>query len=111
MNSKKKVLVLGGKPIGSVELVQKLKEKDLYVIVTDYLPLEDSPAKRIADESWDISTAEVDLLSQKIIDENISAIMTGVHEFNINRMLDICEKTSLPTYCCLLYTSDAADEL
>lgn len=99
MNSKKKVLVLGGKPIGSVELVQKLKEKDLYVIVTDYLPLDDSPAKRIADEAWDISTAEVDLLSRRIIDENISAIMTGVHEFNINRMLDICEKTSLPTYC------------
>ena len=46
----KKLLVLGGKPIGSVELVERAKELGAYVIVADYLPIEQSPAKRIADE-------------------------------------------------------------
>ena len=59
----KKMLVLGGKPIGSVELVKRAKELGAYVIVTDYLPIEQSPAKRIADECWDISTAEVNKLT------------------------------------------------
>ena len=41
-----KLLVLGGKPIGSIELVQKAKAKGIYTIVTDYLPIEESPAKK-----------------------------------------------------------------
>jgi len=97
MNSK--ILVLGGKPIGSIELVKRLQERGFYTIVTDYLSSEDSPAKKIADEAWDISTAEVDTLVSMIKDNQISGIMTGVHEFNINRMLDICERTGLPSYC------------
>ena len=58
----KKLLILGGKPIGSIELVTRAKELGLYVIVTDYLPVERSPAKAFGDEVWDISTAEVDIL-------------------------------------------------
>lgn len=49
----KKILVLGGKPIGSVELVERAKQLGAYVVVADYLPKEESPAKRIADESCD----------------------------------------------------------
>lgn len=99
MNNKKKVLVLGGKPIGSIELVKRLKELGYYVIVSDYLPKEQSPAKKIADESWDISTANIEELSEMIEKDGISGIMTGVHEFNINRMLDLCEKYSFSCYC------------
>lgn len=64
MCDKKKLLVLGGKPIGSIELVQRAKELNLYVIVTDFLPEEQSPAKRFADESWNISTSEIDILEE-----------------------------------------------
>lgn len=95
----KKLLVLGGKPIGSIELVTRAKELGLYVIVTDYLPVEQSPAKTIADEVWDISTAEVDILVTKCREQKVDGILTGVHEFNINRMLDICAKLNKPCYC------------
>lgn len=95
----KKILVLGGKPIGSIELVKRIKELGYYVIVTDFLGLEQSPAKKIADESWDISTAEVEKLSQLCLENNVDAVLTAVHEFNINRMLDICEKINKPCYC------------
>lgn len=95
----KKVLVLGGKPIGSVELVNRLHELGHYVIVTDYLPVGESPAKAIADECWDVSTADIDELHQRIKNSHIDAVMTGVHEFNISRMLELCELAKLPCYC------------
>ncbi|MDE6480075.1 MAG: ATP-grasp domain-containing protein [Muribaculaceae bacterium] len=94
-----KVLVLGGKPIGSVELVNRLHKYGAYVIVTDYLPKTESPAKKIADETWDISTADIQKLVYKIKESGVTAIMTAVHEFNINRMLDLCEIFSFPSYC------------
>ncbi|MDE6553320.1 MAG: ATP-grasp domain-containing protein [Muribaculaceae bacterium] len=94
-----KVLVLGGKPIGSVELVNRLHKHGAYVIVTDYLPKAESPAKKIADETWDISTGDIQKLVYKIKGSGITAIMTAVHEFNINRMLDLCEILSFPSYC------------
>lgn len=95
----KKLLVLGGKPIGSVEIVCRAKELGHYVIVADYLPKESSQAKVYADESWDISTADIDTLEQMCINQHIDGITTGVHEFNINRMLDLCERLHLPCYC------------
>ena len=95
----KKLLVLGGKPIGSVELVTRAKELGAYVIVADYLPKEQSPAKRIADAFWDISTADVDKLVELCNANHVDGVLAGVHEFNINRMLDLCEKLNLPCYC------------
>lgn len=95
----KKILVLGGKPIGSCEITEAAKKRGLYTIVADYLPVDESPAKRIADESWDISTADVELLKKKCIEENVSAVVTAVHEFNIERKIELCEKLKLNQYC------------
>lgn len=95
----KKLLVLGGKPIGSVELVQRAQELGAYVIVADYLSAKDSPAKRIADEHWEISTAEVEQLAGLCRIRQVDGVLAGVHEFNINRMLDLCEILQLPCYC------------
>lgn len=90
---------MGGKPIGSVELTERCKQRELYTIVTDYLPLESSPAKQVADEIWDISTNDVDLLADKCRENDVDGVLTAVHEFNINRMLDLCDKLHLPCYC------------
>ena len=95
----KKLLVLGGKPIGSYEIVEYAKKQGAYTIVADYLPKNQSIAKRLADESWVISTAEVDVISNKVIEDKIDGIYTGVHEFNIEKMIEICEKTKLPCFC------------
>lgn len=95
----KKILILGGRPIGSVELVLKAKDLGLYTIVTDYLSKDMSPAKFIADESWNISTSDVSTLVRKCNENNVSYITTGVHEFNINRLIDITELLSTTCYC------------
>lgn len=96
---KKKILILGGKPIGSVEIVQRAKELGFYTIVADYLDKDTSPAKSIADESWEVSTADVDVLADLSIKHGVEGILAGVHEFNINRMLDLCEALGKPSYC------------
>ena len=77
----KKLLVLGGKPIGSIELVTRAKELGLYVIVTDYLPASQSPAKQISDESWNISTADINTLAEKCKAAAWTEAKCDKHEF------------------------------
>jgi len=96
---KKKILILGGRPIGSVELTERCKQRGLYTIVTDYLPLESSPAKQVADEVWNISTNDVNVLAHKCREKGVDGVLTAVHEFNIRRMLDLCEELNFPCYC------------
>ena len=96
-----KLLVLGGKPIGSIELVQKAKAKGIYTIVTDYLPIEESPAKKIADEYWDISVDDIETLTEKVKKENINGVIAGVHEFCLRKAIQICERCGLPSWCSL----------
>lgn len=100
MNIKnKKLLLLGGKPIGSCEIVRYAKSMGVYTIVADYLSVNDSPAKQIADEYWDISTADLDGLEKLARDNKIDGVLAAVHEFNIEKMIDLCERLHLPCYC------------
>lgn len=71
-----KVLILGGKPIGSFEITQRLKERGAYTVVTDFLSSELSFAKKIADESWMDSTADIEVLAQKISEHKITFVAT-----------------------------------
>src|SRR5690606_30048069 len=96
--SGKKILILGGKPIGSVDIVRYAKENGAYTIVTDNLPVDESPAKQLADKAWDISTAEVEILCNKIKENNVDAVFTGVHEFNIWRTFEVCNVLNIPFY-------------
>lgn len=94
----KKVLILGGKAIGSVDIVVYLKQKGYYVIVTDYLPKNESPAKQYADENLDISTSNVGELADYVRRNSICGVFTGVHDFNLQKCREICEETGLPFY-------------
>ncbi len=95
---REKVLILGGKPLGTIDIVNYLQNKGYYVIVTDNLSEDISIAKQIADEKWDISTAEVDLICEKAKLYNVKAVFTGIHDFNINMTCEICNKLNLPFY-------------
>lgn len=93
------VLLLGGKPIGSVEMARYVKSRGGRLIVADYLPEAQSPAKRLADEAWDASTADVDLLAEKAREAGVDAVMAGVHEFNIERAIELAGRLGLPFWC------------
>lgn len=92
----KKVLILGS-DFGTYDLAVEAKKMGLYVIATDLM--ETSPTKEAADEAWHISTTDLDLLEKKIIEENISGILTGASEFNIEMCRALCKKLNLPLYC------------
>ena len=90
------ILLLGGKPIGSVEIAKYAHSCGDKVIVTDYLPVEESPAKAIADEHWDVSTADVAELAIHARRAGVTGVVSGVHEFNIERSIDLVESLGLP---------------
>jgi len=93
-----KLLVLGNSN-GSIDIVKYAKRIGVYTIVADYYPLEYSMAKQIADEHWEISTADVDLLEAKCLEVGVDAVVCGCSEFNIERVLDLTERLKLPFYC------------
>ena len=94
----KKILILGGKPIASCDIVYYLRKKNVYTIVTDYLSKDQSPAKQIANEAWNISTSEIDILCSEMEEHGVRAIFTGCHEFNIDKALRIAQILKIPFY-------------
>lgn len=96
-----KLLILGGKPIGSTELVRCARQKGIYTIVADYLPENESPAKAIADEKWNISVDQVDELAKRAVAEQVNGVVAGVHEFCLRKAIQVCEKCGLPSWCTL----------
>lgn len=97
----KKLLFIGGKPIGSSEMVEAANSMGIHTIVTDYLSEEHSVAKKIASEQWDISAADVDVIAKKAKENEIDGIIAGVHEFCIRKGLEVAEKAGIDYYCSL----------
>jgi biotin carboxylase len=94
-----KKLLLLGTSAGTTNIVNYARSQGAYVIVTDNLPPQKSPAKLIADEAWPISTADVDTLEQLAKKNKVNGVFAGVSEFNLERALTLCERMGLPFYC------------
>ncbi len=94
----KKLLLLGTNP-GTCDMVNYARSQGAYVIVTDNQPTEKSAAKRIADEAWPVSTADVDTLEKLAVQHQVNGIFAGVSEFNLEKALTLCERLGLPSYC------------
>ena len=94
----KKLLILAGGP-NLVTLVERAKELGIYTIVTDYYDMEESPAKRIADEYWDISWADIDALEKKCREEKVNGVTTGYSESPVGCCIQLCARLKLPCYC------------
>lgn len=93
INGKKVLLVLGG--ISALcDIVESAKKKGYYVIVTDYL--ENSPAKRIADESWMLSIDDVDGIVKKARETGVDGVMNFCIDPGQKPYQQICEKLGLP---------------
>lgn len=93
----KKLLVLGGNAL-SCDIVNTAKQLGVYTIVTDWNKIEDSPAKQIADEYWNVSLMDYDELLMRIIDNNVNGILTGFTDSYLIPYQILCELTGLPCY-------------
>lgn len=93
---KNKVIVLGS-DLGTLDIVREAKKMGLYVIVTDLMKT--SPTKEEADETWMISTKDLDLLERRCRETGVVAVMAGASDFNNTCARELCRKLNLPTYC------------
>lgn len=93
----KTLLVLGGAN-GAIDIVRYAKSKGTYVIVTDYLPTEKSEAKPYADEIADISTIDVDRITQFSRERKIDGIFCGISETSLQTVCAVASKLDLPCF-------------
>lgn len=93
----KKLLILGGSKI-SCEIVNKAKEMGVFTAVTDWYPLEKSPAKQIADEYFMTSTADIEAMVNLIRENNVDGVITGYTDSVLPYYADICKKAGIPSY-------------
>ncbi|RGH48445.1 ATP-grasp domain-containing protein [Coprobacillus sp. AM37-9BH] len=93
----KKLLVLGGAFV-HVKLIKSAQELGAYVIVTDNVPFENSPGKKIADEYWDLNIFDVDGIIEKSKLEGINGVISCWLDPCQRVYQKICEKLSLPCY-------------
>lgn len=94
----KKLLILGSNA-GAADMVTYARENGAYTIVADYYIPEKSEAKRAADESVLISTADTAALSKLITDRHIDGILAGISEFNLLKAMELSDKHHLRFYC------------
>lgn len=93
----KKLLILGGSSL-MIDPVMKAKSMGVYTIVTDLHGIDKAPAKKYADEYWDISLMAYDQLVPKIKENGIDGILTGFTDAFLLAYQHLCELTGLPCY-------------
>ena len=93
----KKLLILGGDSF-SIDIVKTAKSMGVYTIVTDWYDVKRSPAKLVADEYWNISIEDYDLLSQKIKESGVDGVFTGFTDSYLLPYQHLCEINNLPAY-------------
>ncbi len=93
----KKLLILGANAI-ICEIVNAAKALGVYTIVTDYNPIEKAPAKLIADEYWNDSIMDYDVLLFKIKEHGVDGILTGFIDIALLPYQHLCELSGLPCY-------------
>ena len=98
LEEKKKILVLGATS-SEISTVERIQQMGMYAIVTDYhTDWQNSPAKYVADEAWNISWSDSPTLKDKCIECGIIAVIAGYSEFRVSSMIDLCEELHLPCY-------------
>lgn len=96
--SGKKLLILGSN-VSSDDIVTMAKENGAYTIVADYLPVEKSFAKQLADDHVEISTADISSLCEYVKDNKIDAVLAGISEFNLISAIKVADQCGLRFYC------------
>jgi len=93
----KRLLILGGSRI-SCEIVRHARNLGIVTGVTDWYSLEDSPAKRLADEAYFESTADIEAMVRLIKEKHFDGVITGFTDSVLPYYAEICKKAGVPAY-------------
>lgn len=93
----KKLLVLGG-AFQHCKLVEAAHELGIEVIVTDYLSIEQAPAKQIADKYYMYNITDIDEIVEMCIKENVDGVLSTSLDACQKPYQQICERLGLPCF-------------
>lgn len=93
----KRLLVLGG-AFQHCKVVEAAKELGVTVIVTDYLPVEQAPAKQIADKYYMHNITDIDEIVAMCREENVDGVMALCLDACQRPYQQICEKLQVPCF-------------
>ena len=93
----KKLLFFDGSSLAACA-VERAKQMGVTTIVANYYPAEKSPAKRIADEVWNVDFSDIDNMVRLIKENGVNGIFVGWTDSHLPFYAEICEKAGLP--CC-----------
>ena len=78
------------------DIVSKAKDLGVYTIVTDWNDVEQSPAKKIADEYWMESISNIEALVNRVNQYHVDGIITNYVDSYLPYYARLCEATGLP---------------
>lgn len=93
----KKILILGGAH-QHLKLVETAKEMGIITYVTDFLDIEYSPAKQIADYEYRYNITDIDSLVTLCKKESIDGIVAPYLDISQNPYCTLCERMGLPCF-------------
>lgn len=89
-------LVVIGSLMENVRLVKKAKERGYYTIVCD--GYENGPAKKIADQYYDINVRDVDAIAQMCLEEKADGIIGSFSDIIFEKITEIAAKAGIKWY-------------
>ena len=95
---KTKKLLFLGVDTSTGEAIEYAKSKKVYTIVTDFYSPEIKKEKKAADEYWMIDVADFEALKKKCIEEGVTNIYAGNHEFCLEQCKRLCKELGFPFY-------------
>lgn len=82
-----------------LDIVRSAQAMGLYVVVTDSQSNWDlAPAKKVANEGWNISWSDIDALAKKCIEEKIDGVIAGFSEKRVSNAAKLCAALGKPFY-------------
>ena len=94
----KKLLILAGAEAHCKVLKVAQKMDDIYTIVTDCLPIEDSPAKQMADASLMYDIKDVDSIVEYCKKNHVDGVLNYCIDPGQRPYQQICERLGLPCF-------------
>lgn len=92
-----KLLFLDGSGL-ACNAVKRAQDLGIWTIVANYYDSDVSPAKKIADERWDVNFSDTDLMVDLIQKNHVDGIFVGWTDSHLQHYAEICRRAGIP--CC-----------
>ena len=98
-NLKGKKLLIIGADVNDIEIIKTAQSMGIYTIATDWsTDYSKSPAKRFADEAWDMNYRDTDALAERCVKEKVDGVMAGYSETRVLLAAKLCAQLKKPFY-------------